>query len=168
MNHTSEIHQFNHRAMATNFQVRIAGQEEMYAAQAALAALDVSDELEDRLSRFRPNSEIAKIGHLAPGEKMRLSQPAFACLQIAMRIEEATQSAFSATSAALKCQHSVPRWELLPDEHSIVCVSGLRSGLHGRVAPRVGLSLIFAGCGWQQHPCWRSASQYSRLVLRSW
>jgi FAD:protein FMN transferase len=124
MNHASEIHQFNHRAMATNFQVRIAGQQKMYAAQAAQAALHVSDELEDRLSRFRPNSEIAQIGHLAPGEKMRLSQPAFACLQIAMSIEEATQRAFSATSAALTCQHSVPRWELLPDEHSIVCVSG--------------------------------------------
>ena len=29
------IHVFNHRAMATNFQVRIAGEEETYAAQVA-------------------------------------------------------------------------------------------------------------------------------------
>ena len=37
------IHQFNHRAMATHFQVRIANEEQSYAAQAAQAALDLLD-----------------------------------------------------------------------------------------------------------------------------
>ena len=35
----SEIHVFNHNAMATQFQVRIAGQEKTYAAQTAQPAL---------------------------------------------------------------------------------------------------------------------------------
>jgi thiamine biosynthesis lipoprotein len=120
----AEIHQFNHHAMATYFQVRIANQDKPYAGQAAQAALDLLDGLEARLSRFRPNSDIAQIAHLASGEKMRLSEPAFACLQIAKQMEEATHSAFCPTPTALKTRQSLPRWELLPEEHAILCVSG--------------------------------------------
>ena len=119
-----EIHRFNHHAMATYFQVRIANQEKLYAAQAAQAALDLLDRLEARLSRFRSNSDIAQIAHLTPGGKMRLSEPTFACLEIARRVERATQSAFCPTPAALKSGRSLPEWELLPEEHSILCVSG--------------------------------------------
>jgi thiamine biosynthesis lipoprotein len=120
----AEIHSFNHRAMATHFQVRIAYEDEGYAAQAAQAAFDLVDRLEARLSRFRANSDIAQIGHLAAGEKMRLSEPAFACLTIAKRMEEATQRAFCATPTALKTQASLPQWELLEAEQSVQCVSG--------------------------------------------
>jgi FAD:protein FMN transferase len=124
MKSMAEIHQFNHHAMATYFQVRIANQDKTYAVQAAQAALDVLDGLEARLSRFRANSDVAQIAHLASGEKMRLSEPAFACLQIAKQMEQATHGAFCPTPAALKARQSLPRWELLPDEHSILCVSG--------------------------------------------
>jgi len=120
----ADIHQFNHRAMATYFEVRIAGEERTYAAQAAQAALDLVDKLESRLSRFRSNSDIAQIAQLAPGEKMCLSEPAFACLEIAKRMELATHGAFSATAAALQTQASAPLWRLLPEQHSIVCDSG--------------------------------------------
>jgi FAD:protein FMN transferase len=119
-----DIHPFNHAAMATHFQVRIHCDERTYAAQAAQAAFDLVDSLEARLSRFRSNSDIARIGALAPGEKLRLSEPAFACLQIAERMERATHGAFCATPAALKTQSSLPRWSLLPDEQSILCLSG--------------------------------------------
>jgi len=120
----SDIHQFNHAAMATHFQVRISCDERTYVAQAAQAAFDLVDSLEARLSRFRSNSDITRIADLAPGEKMRLSEPAFACLQIAERMERATRGAFCATPAALKSQLSLPQWSLLPDEQSILCLSG--------------------------------------------
>ena len=120
----ADIHQFNHRAMATYFEVRIADEERDYAAQAAQAALDLVDKLESRLSRFRSSSDIAQIAQLAPGERMRLSEPAFACLEIAKKMELATRGAFSATAAALQTQTSVPQWRLLPEEQSIVCESG--------------------------------------------
>jgi thiamine biosynthesis lipoprotein len=110
--------------MATHFQVRINCAERTYAAQAAQAALDMVDSLEGHLSRFRSDSDITRIGELAPGEKMRLSEPAFACLQIAERMERATRRAFCATPAALKNQFSLPQWGLLPDEQSILCLSG--------------------------------------------
>jgi FAD:protein FMN transferase len=124
MKSMAEIYQFNHHAMATYFQVRIANQDKTYAGQAAQAALDLLDGLEARLSRFRPNSDIMQIARLASGEKMRLSEPAFACLQIAKQMEQATHRAFCPTPAALKARQSLPRWELLLDEQSILCVSG--------------------------------------------
>ena len=120
----AEIHQFNHAAMATHFQVRIAYDERSYAAQAAQAVFDLVDSLESKLSRFRINSEIARAARLAQGERMRLSEPAFACLEIAKRMERETHSAFCPTPSALKTQPSLPQWDLLPDEHSILCVRG--------------------------------------------
>ena len=120
----SDIHQFNDNAMATHFQVRINCDEKMYAAQSAQAAFDLLASLETRLSRFRSNSDIARIGELAPGEKMRLSEPAFACLQIVERMERATHRAFCATPTALTSQRSLPEWSLLSNEQSILCMSG--------------------------------------------
>jgi thiamine biosynthesis lipoprotein len=120
----TDIHQFNHRAMATYFEVRIADEERTYAAQAAQAALDLLDKLESHLSRFRATSEIAQIAQLAPGERMRLGEPCFACLEIAKKMELATRGAFSATAAALQTQTSLPQWNLLPEELSIRCESG--------------------------------------------
>lgn len=108
----SEIHVFNHTAMATQFQVRIAGEEKTYAAQAAQAAFALTDELESKLSRFRANSEISEIAQLAIGEKLRLTEPVFACLDIARKMESATHGAFSITAAALKTQAARPAWSL--------------------------------------------------------
>ncbi len=120
----ADIHQFNHRAMATHFEVRIAKEERAYAAQAAQAAVDLLDRLELHLSRFRASSDITQIGQLAPGEKMRLCEPTFACLEVAKKMELATRGAFSVSATALQTQASLPQWSLLPEELSIVCESG--------------------------------------------
>lgn len=120
----ADIHTFRHRAMATHFEVRIADVERTYAAQAAQAAIDLLDKLESNLSRFRTTSDIAQIAQLLPGQKMRLSEPTFACLEIAKRMELVTHNAFSATSAALQTQPSMPQWNLLPEDLSIQCEHG--------------------------------------------
>lgn len=120
----ADIHSFNHAAMATHFQVRISHLDRTLAAQAAQAAFDLVDSLESRLSRFRINSEIARMADLAPGAKMVLTEPTFACLQIAKQMERATRGAFCPTPAALQAQPFLPEWELLPGEHAILCVSG--------------------------------------------
>ncbi len=120
----SDIHVFNHHAMATQFQVRIAGEEKAYAEQAAQVALALTDELESRLSRFRADSEISQIAQLAVGGKLRLSEPVFACLEIARRMEVATHDAFSVTAATMKTQSRKPLWSLLKKEFSIRCDSG--------------------------------------------
>lgn len=120
----ADIHTFKHHAMATYFEARIAGEEPGYAAQAAQAALDLLDKLEAHLSRFRPNSALAQIAALMPGESMRLSEPVFACLAIAKRMEAATRGAFSATAAALQSQTAPPQWTLMPEDRSIRNESG--------------------------------------------
>jgi len=110
--------------MATHFQVRIANQARPYASQAAQASFDLLDRLESHLSRFRASSDIAQLALLPPGEKMRVSEPAFACLEIARRMERVTGGAFSPTPAAMQSQASLPLWDLLPEELSIRCLSG--------------------------------------------
>jgi len=120
----SAIHVFTHHAMATFFQVRIAGEEQPYSGQAARAAFDLLDRLEGFLSRFRDTSEIQAIASLAPGEKMRLAEPVFRCLEIAQAMEAATKGAFSVAAAARRTQSELPRWSLLRDEFSIRCDSG--------------------------------------------
>lgn len=120
----SEIHVFNHHAMATQFQVRIANEEKTYAGQAAQAAFALTDELESHLSRFRANSDIFQIAQLMPGEKLRLSEPAFACLEIAKQMEQATRGAFSVNAGALKNQSTMPQWTLLKEQFSLRCDAG--------------------------------------------
>lgn len=110
--------------MATYYEVRIADEERAYAAQAAQATLDLLEKLESHLSRFRAHSDVSQIANLSPGETMRLSEPAFACLQIAKKMEVATRRAFSVTAAALQTQAAPPEWTLLPDELAIRCESG--------------------------------------------
>ncbi|HZF01857.1 MAG TPA: FAD:protein FMN transferase [Methylomirabilota bacterium] len=118
------IHIFNHHAMATQFQVRVAGQEKTYAAQSAQSAFALTDKLESHLSRFRADSDISRIKGLNPGEKLRVSEPVFACLEIAKKMEYATRGTFSISAAALKTQSALPQWTLLPKEFSVRCDSG--------------------------------------------
>ncbi|HWD93248.1 MAG TPA: FAD:protein FMN transferase [Verrucomicrobiae bacterium] len=118
------IHVFTHHAMATFFQVRIAGEEQNYASQAARVAFDLLDRLESLLSRFRENSDISAIAALAPGEKLRVAEPTFSCLETAMQMEAATAGAFSVTAAALRTQSTPPRWSLSRDDLSVRCDEG--------------------------------------------
>lgn len=120
----SEIHLFEQRAMATTFQVRIANEERTYALQAAQAAFAVMTVLETHLSRFRVSSDIAQVAQLLPGGKLRLNESAFACLEIAKKMESATRQAFSATPAAMQTQTVPPQWSLIPAEFSVLCERG--------------------------------------------
>jgi thiamine biosynthesis lipoprotein len=120
----SEIHVFNHHAMTTQFQVRIAGEEKTYAAQAAQAAFALTDELESYLSRFRANSDISQIAQLKPGETLHVSEPVFACLEIAKQMAIVTHGAFSVSAVALKTQAAMPQWTLLKEHFSLRCDAG--------------------------------------------
>ena len=118
----SDIHVLNHTAMATQFQVRLADEEKTYAAQAAQTTFLLTDELESKLSRFRANSEISAIAQLGVGETLRLTEPVFACLSLAKKMEVATRGAFSITAAARKTQTTKPLWSLA--NFSIRCDGG--------------------------------------------
>ena len=103
---------FSHHAMATKWEVRIAGEDPVYAAQAAAAAFQWADRIEALLSRFREESELSGVARLSPGGRMRLSEPTFFCLSLAREWEVATGSAFSAGATAVRLGLEKPIWRL--------------------------------------------------------
>ena len=89
-----EVRRFSHEAMNTVFEVYAAHDDERYAAQAAQAAFALVDRLEGELSRFRPNSDITRVNHLAAGESARVGEAALECLLIARHLYDVTEGAF--------------------------------------------------------------------------
>ncbi len=94
-------HVFRHNAMATSFEVHVAGQAGDYAGQAAAAAFTELDRLEGLLSRFQESSEISCINRLTAGESLRVSPDTFECLDLALRMHELTGGAFDPTLGLL-------------------------------------------------------------------
>ncbi len=90
----ADLRRFSHEAMATVFEVYTPHQDERYAAQAAQAAFDLTDRLERELSRFLPNSDIARVNTLAAAECTRVSPTTLECLVIARHLYDLTGGAF--------------------------------------------------------------------------
>ncbi len=89
-----DVRRFSHEAMATVFEVYVVHADERYAAQAAQAAFDLTDRLEQELSRFLSNSDITRVNHLAAGESTRVSLSTLECLAIARHVFDLTGGAF--------------------------------------------------------------------------
>jgi FAD:protein FMN transferase len=89
-----DLGRFSHEAMNTVFEVYAAHADEAYAAQAAQAAFALVDRLEGELSRFRANSDISRVNHLAAGERVRVGEAALECLLIARHLYDLTEGAF--------------------------------------------------------------------------
>lgn len=95
------LHRFAHEAMATTFEVVIAGEEKDYARQAAQEVFREIDRIEGLLSRFDPCSDIAQVNGLHPGELVRVSADVYECLQSATRVHDETGGAFDVTVGPL-------------------------------------------------------------------
>lgn len=83
-----------HTAMATVFEIRCEAPDERLARQAARAAFDVVDRLEQELSRFIANSDISRVNHLSAGESTIVGHDAMQCLQLASLMYAETGGAF--------------------------------------------------------------------------
>ncbi len=88
------LRRFSHEAMNTVFEVHVANAGARYAAEAAQAAFALVDRLEGELSRFRHNSDITRINHLAAGQATRVGEAALECLLIARHLYDLTGGAF--------------------------------------------------------------------------
>ena len=88
------VHRFAHEAMATVFEVRCHHPDAGYAGQAASAAFDLVDRLEQDLSRFVANSDVSRINHLPAGGSARVSPSTMECLEAAYRLYDLTGGAF--------------------------------------------------------------------------
>lgn len=95
---------FSHEAMATIFEILIVHEDERYASQAAAAAFDEVDRLEDELSRFRENSDITRINNLPARQPLQVGLDVFECLELSVRMYAETNGAFDVTVGSLvKC-----------------------------------------------------------------
>jgi len=92
-----------HRATGTTFQIPIGvdGRPAKRAQQAAEAAFELLDRLEDRLSHFRTTSDVSAIGRLGAGQSLRVTPDVFECLAAADRVHRATGGAFDVTIGPL-------------------------------------------------------------------
>lgn len=98
------LHRFTQNAMATTFEVIIAGSNEidaLYAAQAAEAVFTEIHRLESELSRFRHGSYISQLNELSAGESLRVSLAAWDCLALAKTVFEESDGAFDITIGPL-------------------------------------------------------------------
>ncbi|MEE9432290.1 MAG: FAD:protein FMN transferase [Melioribacteraceae bacterium] len=95
------LHRFSHQAMATTFEIVIQFDDKEYAEQAATAAFEEIDRLEEELSRFEPNSEVTRINKLTIGEELQLSADIFECLKSANHIYKITNGLFDITSGQI-------------------------------------------------------------------
>ena len=107
-------HRFSHAAMATVFEVHCVHADARYAAQAAQAAFDLVDRLEQELSRFVENSDISRVNHLAAGQTARVSPWTMECLEIAWHVYALTGGAFDVAIGS-----GLERLELDPDEFTV-------------------------------------------------
>lgn len=89
------------RAMAAEFQVILNLGQYSHGVEAALAALDMLEPLEDMMSFFRPNGELGRINALASRGEVPVSEELWSLLVECHKLWEETQGAFDITAAPL-------------------------------------------------------------------
>jgi thiamine biosynthesis lipoprotein len=88
------MRRFAHVAMATTFELVMIHPQASYAHQAAWAAFEELDRMEQELSRFIENSDISRINSLPSGQTIQVGEAAFECVQVGKRMFEETGGAF--------------------------------------------------------------------------
>jgi thiamine biosynthesis lipoprotein len=113
---------FRHEAMATYFEVIIAGQEQEYARQAAGAAFRELDRLENTLSRFIESSDISRANRLELGASTIIGHETLECLLIAADVSLVTARAFDPAYSSHRpadLPPDIPPFTLDPETHTL-------------------------------------------------
>jgi len=92
---------FGRRAMACEFEVLVNAGEHEHATTAAIAALDVVDQLEAQLTVYRETSEISRINRQSATGWMTVEPRLYQLLQQAARLHAETAGAYDITSGPL-------------------------------------------------------------------
>lgn len=95
------VHRFAHQAMATTFEIIVQHKDKVYAQQAADAAFQELDRIENELSRYIENSDVARLNHLPAGQPLLVGIETFECLRISAEIWSQTGGAFDVTIGLL-------------------------------------------------------------------
>jgi len=94
-------HRFSYDAMAAPFEIIVLHADARYAAQAAREAFEELKRLEEELSRFVTNGDIARINNAAPGTPLKVSLATFECLRRCAELYAETSRAFDVTIGPL-------------------------------------------------------------------
>ncbi|MEX0938130.1 MAG: FAD:protein FMN transferase [Pirellulales bacterium] len=97
----SYLVQVTRDAMACQFAVILNVGQYPEGTEAALAALDLVDQLEDQLSVYRPHSELSRLNDRAAAEPVVVEPRMFALLELAAEIWRETGGAFDMTTGPL-------------------------------------------------------------------
>ncbi|MCC6493303.1 MAG: FAD:protein FMN transferase [Pirellulales bacterium] len=89
------------RAMACEFAVQYHAEDGAEASDAALAALDLIDQLEDQLSIYRPHTEASTINRTAADQAVEVEPRLFVLLELCAWLHAATGGAFDITTGPL-------------------------------------------------------------------
>ena len=121
---------FAHNAMAAPLEILVAGEDPEYAQQAAAAAFEEIDRIEQDLSRHRDTSDVARINQLSPNHPVRVGPHAFACLKAAAEIHADTAGVFDVTIGPLMaCWRNPDRSLRRPSDEELAEARG-RVGMH--------------------------------------
>lgn len=85
---------FEHAAMATEFVLIIKNEGKDYAQSAAQQVFQLIDDLEAKLSRFRPDSDIARINKMKAKDQLPLDRETWEIMQMAISISGLTAGSF--------------------------------------------------------------------------
>lgn len=89
------------QAMATGFEVVLAGEDEVHLRAAGEAALEEITECDRRLSRFRRDSLVAHLCRVAPERPVRVDEDTFALFRDCAAVYSASRGAFDVTVGPL-------------------------------------------------------------------
>ena len=113
---------FPHEAMATHFEIVIAGHDPSYARHAARAAFQELDRLENLLSRYLESSDISRANRLPRGGTTTIGDDTLECLLIAADISLATRRAFDPAYSSIRPAElapDAPPFTLDPATHTL-------------------------------------------------
>ena len=90
-------HTFEHKAMKTTFTLRLQHEDKTAAQHAAQNTIELIDEIENKLSRYRPGSDVWQINHMEAGQTLFLSELCYECLCMSLRAHQKTMGLFNVT-----------------------------------------------------------------------
>ena len=126
--------------MACSFGVWVDGMDRPQARQAARAAFDEADRIEQELSRFVQHSDVSRLSRCRSGETVRVGIEAYDCLKLALRVQRESDGAFDVTCSADTATGSPPTGRPPPTIR-------LDEGEHTATVLRDGVRIDLGGIG---------------------
>ena len=93
----SQTHTFEHKAMKTIFKLRLQHADKHKAQLAARVAIELIDEVENKLNRYMECSDVWQINHMEAGQTLFLSDLCYDCLCLSLEAYGKTMGHFDVT-----------------------------------------------------------------------